>query len=140
MTSRQGPVILYDGFCGFCELIVRSLLRFDRRKVFLFAPLHSDFARTVVAEHKSLEHVDSIVLVEVFPEAGGVTVSVRSAALLGIARQLGGLWRMFLLLGLVPRDLLDRIYDMLARHRYQLFNRYTKCRNPPLESRSRFLG
>ena len=100
MTSCQGPVILYDGFCGFCDLIVRSLLRFDRRKVFLFAPLQGDFARTVVAAHKSLEHVDSIVLVEAFHGAGKMTVSVRSAALLGIARQLGGLWRIFLVLGL----------------------------------------
>ena len=140
MTSCQGPVILYDGFCGFCDLIVRSLLRFDRRKVFLFAPLQGDFARTVVAAHKSLEHVDSIVLVEAFHGAGKMTVSVRAAALLGIARQLGGLWRSFLVLGLVPRCLLDRMYDMLAKRRYQLFSRYTKCRNPPPESRSRFLG
>ena len=140
MTSHQGPVILYDGSCGFCDLMVRSLLHFDRRKIFLFAPLQGDFARRVIAVHESLRDVDSLVLVEAFHGAGKITVSVRSAALLGIARQLGGAWRGILLLGLIPRGLLDRRYDMLAQNRYRLFSRHTKCRNPPSESRSRFLG
>ena len=140
MNDLRGPVLLYDGHCGFCDGVVRVLLRIDRREVLRFSPLQGEFAREVLGQNRHLKDVDSLVLVD-GPGADGTIerVSVRSDAFLRTLRHLGGIWKVLLVLSLVPRPLRDWAYDLFARHRYRLFGRYEACPIPPPEVRARFL-
>ncbi len=134
-----GPVLLYDGLCGFCDRAVQFVLRHDHRGTMRFAALQGEFAREVIARHPELAGVDSVILVERAP-GGGERVSARSEAALGVARYLGGLWRSAAVLRAVPRAMRDWAYDSFARHRYRWFKRLDACRVPAPDERARFLG
>ena len=135
--SAGGPVLLYDGVCGFCNHSVQFIIDHDRRGTMRFAALQSDYGRSVVARHPRLQGLDSVVLLE--REGGGERVSVRSEAALGVTRYLGGVWRLALAARLLPAAARDYLYDQFARRRYKWFGKYDACMLPPPEVRSRFL-
>jgi predicted DCC family thiol-disulfide oxidoreductase YuxK len=66
---------------------------------------------------------------------------VRSEAVLGSVRQVGGLWAIVAALGaIVPRPLADRLYDGVARLRHRLFRPPTDaCPAVPARLRERLL-
>ena len=136
-TSDAAPVLLYDGVCGFCNKTVQMILDRDRRGTLRFAALQSDYGRAVVARHRELEGVDSVVYVE--RDAGGERIYVRSGAALKVAAYLGGVWKVFLAAKVIPRGLRDYLYDLFARNRYRVFGKYDQCMLPPAEARARFL-
>ena len=135
----DGPVLLYDGLCGFCDGTVQFILKHDRRGTLRFATLQGDFARDVIARHPDLAGVDSLVLVEPDPASGKERVSVRSDGALRVARYLGGPWNLARATAIVPRFLRDLAYDGFARIRYRVFGRYDACPIPTPEQRARFI-
>ena len=135
----DGPVLLYDGLCGFCDGTVQFILRHDRRGTLRFATLQGDFARGVIDRHPELEGVDSLVLVERDPGSGTEKVHVRSAGALRVARYLGGAWHLARATAIVPRFIRDAAYDGFARIRYRVFGRYDSCPIPSPEQRARFI-
>jgi predicted DCC family thiol-disulfide oxidoreductase YuxK len=136
---RQGPILLYDGLCGFCNGTVQFVLRHDHRGLLRFAPLQSELARRLMARHPELASVDSLILLDADPASGAERVFVRSNGSLQVARYLGGPWRLALVFRLIPRALRDWAYDLFARWRYRLFGRYASCPLPTPEQRARFL-
>ena len=137
--DKGGPVLLYDGICGFCDTAVQTILRLDRRGSLRFAPLDSDFSRAVIARHPELEGVDSVVFVD---NAGrpDESVAVRSAAALRVVDYLGGPYRALSVAGLIPAPVRDRLYDGFARIRYRVFGTKDTCPIPAPEVRARFLA
>jgi predicted DCC family thiol-disulfide oxidoreductase YuxK len=129
----QPPVLLYDGVCALCNWAVKLVLRFDRRRIMKFATLTSPAGQSILARYPNIAAIDSIVLVE------GERVSVRSTAILRIFRYLGGVWKMFLAGYLIPREIRDSLYDVVAYWRYRLFGKYPACPLPPAEVKDRFL-
>lgn len=131
-------LLLYDGFCGFCNRLVLWILARDRRGTLTFAPLHGPTGQAVLARHAGLAGVDSLVFVERFGEPGE-TVSVRSDAALRVASYLGAPWAWVGAFRFVSRLLRDVAYDVFARLRYPLFGRLEACPLPPAEHRARFI-
>ncbi len=136
-ADPTGPVLLYDGACGFCGAAVRLVLRHDRRGTLRFASLAGAYARGVVERHPELARVDSLVWVEPAAAGRGERVRTRSAAALRVAAYLGGGWRLLLAGWLVPRPLRDAAYDLVARHRHRLPG--AVCVVPSAAERARFL-
>ncbi|HEX5073443.1 MAG TPA: DCC1-like thiol-disulfide oxidoreductase family protein [Gemmatimonadaceae bacterium] len=136
----EGPVLLYDGLCGFCDGTVQFILRHDRRGALRFATLQGDFAREVIARHPEVEGIDSLVLVERDVGTGRERVYVRSEGALRVARYLGGGWHLTRIVAIVPRSLRDWAYDAFARIRYRVFGKYDSCPIPTPEQRARFIG
>ena len=136
--SAGGPVVLYDGVCGFCNHAVQLILRHDRRGRLRFAALQSDYARGLLERHPELRGLDTVVLVENAGRAGE-RVYVKSSAALRIARHLGGFWKVFLVGHALPAGLRDYLYDQFARRRYKWFGKRDACMLPPPEVRARFL-
>ena len=136
-----GPVLLYDGTCGFCAQSVQFVLKRDRRGELRFAPLQSDFARGVLLRHPELTDLDSILWVEAITgDARTEPVFTQSAAAVRIASYLGGRWRIAMLARLVPRPLRDAAYRLVAKHRHRLTRGGPECLIPTPEQRSRFLS
>ena len=131
----EAPVLLYDGACGLCSSTVRFILRHDRGGSLRFAALQSPFAEGVFAEHPELRGTDSVVWVD---RARG-EVLTRSAAALRVAGYLKGLWRVALVFWLVPRQIRDWGYDLVARHRHVLMGAAARCWVPPSDVHRRFL-
>jgi len=134
-----GPVLLYDGLCGFCDWTVQFVLARDRAAVMRFAPLQGDFATQLIARHPRLQSIDSLILVET--EAGAAErISVRSEAVLRIGELIGGGWQHARLLRIVPRPIRDLAYNAFARIRYRVFGHYENCPIPAAEVRTRFIA
>ncbi|WP_306590858.1 thiol-disulfide oxidoreductase DCC family protein [Geothrix sp. 21YS21S-4] len=123
--------LFYDGGCGLCHAAVAFVARRDRKGRVRFAPLGGiTFERLV---HGPLP--DSLAVLT--PDG---RLLLRSAAVLHVIRQLGGVWALVALFGGVgSRPLLDRLYDWVARHRARLFPRPVgTCPVLPAGLRERF--
>ena len=140
--NKKGPgdggIILFDGVCNLCERSVQFVIRHDPDAKFMFAPLQSVYARTVL---KDLElgikefqagDLDSFVLI-----AAG-KVNVRSDAWLSICRQLDGWPALLRVFQVVPRFIRDAGYDFIGRHRYQWFGKKPQCMIPTPDIQRRF--
>ena len=56
-----------------------------------------------------------------------------------VGRRLGGVWRLAVILRLLPRPIGDWVYDRIAVNRYRLFGRTDSCMIPPPHWRDRFI-
>ena len=135
-ARTTGPVLLYDGVCGFCNKSVQTILTHDRKGSMKFAPLQSKYGQEVTARH-NLGHIDSVVFVD--RSSGEERVAIRSAAALQVAKYLGGWWRLLSVFYVVPRPVRDFFYDLIAMYRYRFFGKYDSCLLPSPDVRARFL-
>lgn len=138
-ASDTRTIVLYDGLCGMCDGVVQFLLGHDSKEVFLFAPQQSELARGILRRH-AINPTDpgTIFLIENY-NSPQERVSLKSDAVLLIAKGLGGIWDLALAARLLPRPIRDTFYDLIARNRYRIFGRRTGCRIPDPEVQHRFL-
>ncbi len=132
-SPEPAPILLYDGHCALCNGWVSILLKVDARGTLRFAPLSGVTAQAARNAHPELQGIDSLIFLE------GSQATVRSTAVLRIARYLGGPWLVFLAGYLIPREIRDSLYDVVAYWRTRAFGRYATCPVPPPRARIRFL-
>ncbi len=114
----QRATIFYDGHCGLCHGFVRFVLAEDRRggNIF-FSPLQGEQFGLSVPPNRRAGLPDSVVV-----QTADGRLLVRSAAIVEILQRLGGVWRIIgFMAAALPRKLLDRCYDLVARLRQKLF-------------------
>ena len=134
VADLEDPVLLFDGVCNLCNGIVRFTVRFDAAGTFRFAPLQSPVGRRLLEEHDlPTDGFDSFVLVE---DGAAYT---KSTAALRVCRRLDGPFPLLYPLLALPTGLRDRVYDLVADHRYRVFGRKAECPVPEPEIRERFL-
>jgi predicted DCC family thiol-disulfide oxidoreductase YuxK len=117
-STRITPaVVFYDGTCGLCHRVVRFVLAEDRTGLLQLAPLQSAAFERLVSPDVQETVPDSIVV-----RAQDGQLLVRSRGTIEIGTALGGLWRVAAtLLMLLPTEVADRAYDVVASRRRQLF-------------------
>jgi len=133
---QQGETLFYDGHCALCHGAVRFVLaREHGTGTVRFAPLQGQLFKEQVPAAKRAELPDSLVLLT----ADGRLLT-RSAAVLHLLRELGGLWRVIAAIArVVPGPLRDLVYDGVARVRFRVFGtRDEACPVIPASARSRF--
>ena len=134
----DGGIILFDGVCNLCERSVQFVIRHDPEAKFMFAPLQSVYARTLLEdpelgfEEFQAGDLDSFVLI-----AAG-KVNLRSDAWLSICRQLDGWPGLLGVFQVVPRFIRDAVYDFIGRHRYRWFGKKPQCIIPTPDIQRRF--
>ena len=107
--------VLYDGDCALCNSQVRFIKKRDRGNRFRFVPLQSGEGREMLREAGLPDNeLDTVV----YAKSG--LHYLRSSALLGILRDLGGGWRLLWSLVLVPAVIRDFFYRLVARNRHRL--------------------
>lgn len=127
------PIVLFDGDCHFCDRSVQFILKHDEKETFYFAPLQSQLAKTLLEKHQLPEDVNSLVLIE------KDQAFIKSSAVLRVCRHLNGVWKMLCVFKIVPKWLLDSIYDFIAYNRYKWFGEKNYCVIYPEHIRKRFL-
>ena len=133
-------MVLYDGVCGLCNLLVQFQIKRDVRDRLLFASLQSQFAATLLERHRcDARHVDTVYFV-VDPNQPTERIFVRSDAIIQALQQIGGVWRLAMLVKVVPKFIRDAIYDLVARNRYRVFGKYETCLLPEPKYRRKFVG
>jgi predicted DCC family thiol-disulfide oxidoreductase YuxK len=129
------PIIIFDGHCVLCSGFARFVIRHDRRAVFRLMAAQTPLGQAIY-RHLNLEPIrfETNVLVQngrFWIKSDG---SIRMFALLGFP------WSMALLLRVVPRTLLDWLYDWVARNRLRWFGSQSTCFLGDPADRDRFLG
>jgi predicted DCC family thiol-disulfide oxidoreductase YuxK len=140
VTAPGRHLILYDGVCGLCNRFNTFVLIRDSRALFHFAPLQSEFGRlTLQKYHLHPDALDTFYVIADYQSAEPHILSKARAAIF-VAKELGGIWKVSRLLGMLPSFVLNPIYDLIARHRYRVYGRYDQCLVPKPEYRNRFVG
>src|SRR6266542_3700666 len=123
-------IVLFDGVCNFCNRTVNFIMDKDKKRVFKFAALQSEAGQRLLGRFGLKQSdFDTIILIE------GERCYERSAAVLRIAKGLGGIWKIFYVLIVIPSFVRDFFYDIIARNRYRWFGRNDECRVPTAEER-----
>lgn len=132
--------MFYDGVCGLCDRFVRFLLRRDRQRRILFAPLQGTLAQAVlVPRGLNPSDLDTVYVVADWQRPSERVVA-RSRAVLHALGQLDGVWPVLNRIALlVPAPVADAAYRLVAKIRYRAFGRLESCPIPPPEWRDRFL-
>lgn len=129
-----GGVILFDGTCAFCERSVRFIATRDAG-YFTFGASQNPEGRALLAKYgTNRESARSIILIE-----DGV-VSLRSTAVLKIARRLSAPWKWAAVFLAVPVPIRDAVYRVVAAIRHRLAGPSNACEIPPPEIRHRLLA
>jgi predicted DCC family thiol-disulfide oxidoreductase YuxK len=130
----EGAIILFDGVCNLCSGFVQFVVPRDPEGKYRFASLQSEVGRELLAEHDlPTDELESIVLIE-----DGES-HVKSAAVIRIASDLGGRYRLLSPFRYVPAALRDRVYDFVADNRYRWFGKKDQCLMPSGDMESRFI-
>ena len=138
MTESQ-HLIFYDGTCGMCHWVVQFLLRYDIKKLFVFAPLQGETAQVLLKDWRtSNPEADSLVLIENYQDPKKKKIYIFGKGALRICWLLGRFWMIPGSISFLPSFLYDWIYRWVARHRFQWFASQS-CLIPRNQDSSRFL-
>jgi predicted DCC family thiol-disulfide oxidoreductase YuxK len=133
-------VVFYDGVCATCHRLVRFLLarRAGREGRFLFVPIQAlieqDAGHIVDIRGRAVRG-DSIVIRK------GKNAYQRADAIFALLSALGFPWTLLSAFRIVPLFILNYFYDLIARHRFQLFGQadpQTVCEGLGVEQRKFF--
>ncbi|MBI4585897.1 MAG: DUF393 domain-containing protein [Planctomycetes bacterium] len=139
-NRSAGHIILYDGVCGLCHRTVQFVLKRDKKDLFRFAALQSPWAQDFLRRRGlPAADLDTVYLI-IDPETTAERILSKGEAYVALVTLLGGAWKIGGILGLLPKGLLRRGYDWLARRRYRLFGRFDQCPIPRPEDRRKFIG
>ena len=68
-------LVFYDGECGLCDQVVQFLLKADKNKGFVFAPLQGKHAALALKDlPEEAKQADSIILIEDYQELDYLTL------------------------------------------------------------------
>ncbi len=126
-------VLFFDGYCGFCSVSVRWVLRLDKRRSVFFAPLQGELAGKLGLAGHAAETGGTMVMLR---ESDGVLFT-RSDAMLELARVLGWPWRLARAAAIIPRRWRDCVYQFIADHRGRLAGKTCRLLDAKLVERLR---
>ena len=93
----EKKIVIFDGVCNFCNGAVNFIIERDSKKQFLFTPMQSQYAQTLIKTYcVSNVGIDTFLLVK-----DGRSFIWTDAAL-EIAKELDGSWSLFLIFRFVP--------------------------------------
>ena len=134
LAMNQPPVILFDGICNLCCGWVQFLIRKDKKMKFKFASIHSEKGQRMLHSiGKGNYGMETVIYLK------GNQCFQKSSAVLEILSDLGGVWRLSGILKLIPKPILDEMYQYIAKKRYRYFGKRTSCFFPDPENQKRFL-
>lgn len=136
---KQKHLVFYDGQCGLCDRVVQIILKADKKKQFLFAPLQGE---TAGKELQQIPHVinktDSVILIENYRSNGKRALYLYGKASFRIMWLLGGSWKLLGWGFFFPSFFYDWGYWIVAKNRRRLFPQEA-CIIPTSAEKERFL-
>jgi predicted DCC family thiol-disulfide oxidoreductase YuxK len=140
MDLKNLPVdklyILYDGHCLLCNRWVQFLLQHDPQDHFRFISQQSSLGELVL-QHigYSTLSIDSIVVYQ-----PNLAYYVKSEAVFRICQKGDYVLKLVLGFQVFPKPLLDYIYQIVAKKRYEWFGKLQACPLPHPSCSHKFLG
>jgi predicted DCC family thiol-disulfide oxidoreductase YuxK len=116
-----------------CNNCVKYLIKLDKDEVFKFSSTNGVTAKKIFEKYTDqLEEIDSIVFYN-------KNIFVKSEAIINIIYELGGVYKLSLLFRILPKKILNILYDYIASNRNRWFGKLDKCSIAEKKNISRFL-
>ncbi len=132
--SSDLPIVLFDGVCNYCNGLINSIIRQDRKKIFRFAALQSDAGQMLLRERNlPTDQFESFILLD------KNKVYKKSTAALKLYNKLPWYWKWTQLFWIFPKFFRDWVYSIIAKNRYKWFGKREECMIPSPDVRQRFL-
>lgn len=135
MQPSPNCVIIFDGECNLCNGIVQFILKHNKQKNLLFAPLQGTYACTLLATHNIHPTTNYNTIYYYYNH----TLYQKSTAALHIAQQLNMPYKMLYIFIIVPAAIRNYVYNYVAKNRYKWYGKQTSCYMPTPELTKRFL-
>ena len=115
-------ILLFDGYCNLCSRLVNFIIKRDKKAKFLFVSLQSANGQSLLKKFGlPTDDFDSVVYIR------SDKYFLKSSAILYILKELGGIWKLFYILIIIPNFIRDSIYKIIAKTRYKIFGRQDSC-------------
>eukprot|EP01041_Mallomonas_annulata_P011708 gene11708-24529_t len=136
-SHRVSNVVLYDGYCNFCNRWVDLLMKLDSKNKFTYSALQSPAGKEIlISIGKNPDDISSVLLVK----SRGEYYS-KSDVVLKVLEELGFNSYLVSFMGLVfPKLLRDGLYDKIAQNRYNFLGKRESCRCSDNNSPEKFLN
>ena len=122
--------VFYDQNCGLCDQTIRYLIKKDLNRQLTFSPLQGQYAQEVLPASLSADLSTYVVLSDDQIMTRGKAVKF----LIGNMRTL----RKYMWILPLPMVLVDFMYSLIGRYRYQMFGHPEFCVHENSELRARF--
>jgi predicted DCC family thiol-disulfide oxidoreductase YuxK len=130
----QDKIILFDGVCNLCNGLVQFIIKIDKKEVFKFSSLQSEFGQKILLENNlDTKDLNSFIFLD------QDKVYHKSTAALKMYKSIGSYWQLLYIFIIVPRPIRDWIYSLIAKNRYKWFGKQESCWIPTPELKSRFI-
>lgn len=129
----MNPLIIFDGYCNLCNHWVDRLIRLDNKKIFRFTANQLPAGTKILSEHAIFVTEHTFYLLE-----DGLIYSKSNAAM-RIVKHLPAPHNWLIIFKVIPLVFRDKIYDIIARNRYNWFGKRATCRLPTSDDAERFL-
>ncbi|MDJ0977906.1 MAG: DCC1-like thiol-disulfide oxidoreductase family protein [Erythrobacter sp.] len=107
-------LFIFDHHCVLCSGGVGFIMKRDKRGAIAFTSAQKTLG-AALCRHYGIDWDESFL----FLHKG--RPYIKFDGYFAVARAMGGLWRIPTVFRIVPRALLDRVYDLVARNRYKWF-------------------
>ena len=134
MIQVNHSISLFDGVCNFCNYWVNFIIDHDAENNFKFTALQSEKGNELLDKFNlPKDDFDSFILIS------NDKVYKKSVAALRIAGQLKGWPKLLIPFQILPAQITDLFYDVIAKNRYKFFGKREACRIPTAEEKAKFL-
>lgn len=126
ISQTEKDLIVFDDDCLMCKTAVRRIVRYDRKQLYYFTSLNTDWKKRLnLTEWSKYTNLDSMLLY-----SKGLIYHSSTAVIL-VAMSLFPFWSfLFRLILKVPLPIRDFIYRFIAKNRKRFFQGLKQC---PLE-------
>lgn len=135
--SRIPPlkkVILFDGVCNFCNFWVNFIIDRDKKDLFRFAALQSDYGKSILKEINISDfNFETFVLID------DQDYYLKSTAALLVLKNISSWLKILYPFIILPKFIRDMVYSLIAKNRYKIFGKTEVCRIPTVSEKVKFL-
>ena len=116
------PVLVYDGHCNLCAFIIRLLRKIDKKNKIEFQPFQNIDIPNKISTKTDFKNPDTVIFIK------ENIYYTKSQAIIEVLLHLGGIFKVFIVLKIIPSPISNFFYDRLVKYRYYIFGKTDICK------------
>lgn len=132
-TQQYQAIWLFDSVCVLCNGAISTAMKFEKAPTIKFVSIHSPDGRAIAQQyHIDPDDPDTFLFLD------NGRPHVQSDGVIALSTHMRAPFSWIRFGAILPKIFRDKLYDLVARNRYQLFGKLDTCRVPTDEERQRF--
>lgn len=116
------PVLYYDAKCKLCNTWLNILRIIDKNNRISYSVLQAETGKILFEKYKfDYQNTDTVVFKK------DSKIFLRSEAVIECISYINGLWSIIKILRIIPLNIRDSAYNIIAKNRYKWFGKTNSC-------------